>query len=134
MFVLIVVFSFSPPLIVSATIFGFVGGGEFFIGCPLPPPDFRSVVCIFAEFFARLVPLLAACALLVFFWGLVKFVNNTASETVRDDAKNIMFWGIIALFVMMSIWGIVFFFFQDLFGGGVGVHPFGIPKLPFSPD
>ncbi len=103
-------------------------------GCPVPPQNFSEVVCIFVDILLLLVPLLVGIALLVFFWGIVKFIKSAGSETARDDAKNIMFWGIIALFVMVSIWGIVQFFFQDFFGFSVGIHVFGIPQLPFFPN
>lgn len=73
-----------------------------------------------------IVPLLMALAFLVFFWGLVKFIANAGSETVREDAKHIMFWGVIALFVMVSILSIVSFFAQDFWGASYG----GLPHLP----
>ena len=55
------------------------------------------------------VTLLAGIALLVFFWGLVKFIFAQGSETVKTEAKKVMVWGLIALFVMISVWGIVRF-------------------------
>lgn len=51
-----------------------------------------------------------AAALLVFFWGLVKFVFQLGGdEKAVEDGKRIMKWGLIALFVMVSVWGIVKF-------------------------
>ncbi len=32
---------------------------------------------------------------------------NAGDETARTEARNIMIWGIIALFVMVSVWGLV---------------------------
>lgn len=56
-----------------------------------------------------LLPIVVAIALLVFFWGLVKFIFAQGSEEAKADAKKIMLWGIIALFVMVSVWGLVIF-------------------------
>ena len=45
-------------------------------------------------------------ALLGFFWGLVKYIWGGADDD-KEKGKQIMIWGIIALFVMSSVWGIV---------------------------
>ena len=57
----------------------------------------------------RATPILAGLALLVFFWGMVKFIFNAGDEEKRKQGKMVMGWGIIALFVVVSIWGIVRF-------------------------
>jgi len=54
-------------------------------------------------------PAIAGLALLAFFWGLAKFIFSAGDEEKRSEGKKIMIWGIIALFVMVSIWGIVIF-------------------------
>ena len=55
------------------------------------------------------LPVVAAIALLAFFWGLVKFIFAQGNEEAKADAKKIMLWGLIALFVMVAVWGIVRF-------------------------
>ena len=67
------------------------------IGCSLPPQNFKAVVCLLVDILLMLVPLLVGIALLVFFWGIVKFIRNAGSESAREDAKNIMFWGVVEL-------------------------------------
>lgn len=57
----------------------------------------------------------AAIALLVFFWGLVRFIY-TASEEGKSEGKMFMIWGLIALFVMVSVWGIIYFISNEIFG------------------
>ena len=56
----------------------------------------------------RLIPIVVALALIWFIWGLIQFLIAADSEG-RDDGKSKMWWGIIALFVIVSIWGIVAF-------------------------
>ena len=54
-----------------------------------------------------LLPIVVALALLYFFWGLAKFILAAGDETARAEGKSIMIWGIVALFVMVSVWGLV---------------------------
>lgn len=55
------------------------------------------------------LPIVVAIALLVFFWGLVKFIFSQGSEESKIEAKKIMLWGLVALFVMVAVWGLVKF-------------------------
>ncbi len=58
----------------------------------------------------RSIGVLVAVGLLVFFWGLVKFIFRVdGDEKVIESGKKLMVWGIIALFVMVSVWGIIRF-------------------------
>ena len=63
-----------------------------------------------------LLPIVVAIALLGFFWGLVKFIFAQGNEEAKADAKKIMLWGLIALFVMVSVWGLV-----EFIGSALGV-------------
>ena len=60
-----------------------------------------------------LIPIAFALILLFFFWGLAKYVLGDAED--KEKAKNLMIWGVIALFVAASIWGLVAFL-QQVFG------------------
>lgn len=53
------------------------------------------------------LPIVVAIALLVFFWGLVKFIFSGADS--KEEGRDLMIWGIVALFVMVSVWGLVNF-------------------------
>src|SRR3989344_3256932 len=54
----------------------------------------------------RAIPILTAVALLYFIWGLVQFIMSAGGEK-HEEGKTKMWWGIIALLVFVSIWGIV---------------------------
>lgn len=60
------------------------------------------------------IPVAFALALLAFFWGLAKYIFAAGSEEAKEGGKRIMIWGIVALFVMASVWGIVEFM-QNVF-------------------
>ncbi len=72
-----------------------------------------------------IVPLLFAIAILVFVYGIVKFIGSEESAE-KEDGKQFMMWGIIALAVMFSVWGIV-----KILGNTFGVTNI-IPSLPAS--
>ena len=46
--------------------------------------------------------------LVVFFWGLVKFLTRSSEESLADG-RRLMVWGIVSFFVLFSLWGIVYF-------------------------
>lgn len=73
-----------------------------------------------------LIPIAAALALLYFFWGLAQFILAAGDEEKRKAGKKIMLWGIVALFVIASIWGIVNFI-TDSFGIN---NPSGAQQVP----
>lgn len=66
-----------------------------------------------------LIPLIAVLALVAFFWGLAKYVFQADDEEAQAKGKNIMIGGIVALFLIAAIGGIIQFF-ADAFGFGQG--------------
>jgi len=57
-----------------------------------------------------LIVILVGVALLVFFWGLAKFIFRVGGdEKAVEGGKRLMIWGLIALFIMISVWGIIRF-------------------------
>ena len=68
----------------------------------------------------RHVPFLIGLAVVMFFWFLVMFVWKGASDPkTRSDSLKGMGFSILALFVMVSIWGLVNFI-GSFFGIGQG--------------
>ena len=57
----------------------------------------------------QLLPIVVALALLAFFWGLAQFIFASGDEGAKDEGKRRMIWGVVALFVMVSVWGLVGF-------------------------
>ena len=53
-----------------------------------------------------LIYILSALTVLVFIWGIIKFMRSDDSKE-KEEGKKYMFWGIIAIFVMFSMWGLV---------------------------
>jgi hypothetical protein len=71
-------------------------------------------------------PLIGLLASIFFFWGVAQFILHSNEEKTRDDGKKKMLWGIIAVFVLFSINGIL-----SIVGDTLGI-PANTSKVPSS--
>ncbi len=69
------------------------------------------------------VPFLFSLAVVGFIWGIIQYFLNPENEEKRKKGKSFMIWGLITLFVMISMWGIV-----NLFSNTLGIKTL-IPQL-----
>jgi len=78
-----------------------------------------------------LVPLVSTLAVVFFFYGLAKYILNSGDEDKRKEGKDIMIWGILAMFVLVTIWGIIAFIQRTLgtTGGPVGARDIYTPGV-----
>lgn len=74
----------------------------------------QTLIQTLGHFISLLLPIVVALALLGFFWGLAKFIFSAGDEGAKDEGRRIMIWGVVALFVMVSVWGLVQFIGQNL--------------------
>ena|SRR3989344_6606376 len=65
---------------------------------------FNYVTCTISN---TVIPLIFAIAVVIFIWGVVQFILNSDEEAKRAKGKQFMIWGIIALTVMIGMWGLV---------------------------
>ncbi|HEY1036994.1 MAG TPA: hypothetical protein VGE62_00265 [Candidatus Paceibacterota bacterium] len=68
-----------------------------------------------------LIPLVVALTLLVFMWGVFQLVRSS-SEDARKEGIAIITYGIVSLFVMVSVWGLVQILTSTFFGGAL-IYP-----------
>jgi len=88
------------------------------------PGDLTGVINLFTDIGLKVIPLLGAIAFLVFVWGVARFISSAGNEKEIKDSKNLLIWGVIGLFVMITIWGIVAFLSGEFgFGSGVPLIP-----------
>lgn len=78
-----------------------------------------------------LVPLAIGLAVVLFLFGVIKYVTSGDSEESRKSGRQMMLWGIIGLFVMVSVWGLVQVLTASsgVVQGGTGTAPM-IPPIP----
>jgi len=91
---------------------------------------FGQLVNLLIDLIKAAIPVIIGLALLAFVWGLVKFISRVGGdEKAVTEGRKLMLWGLIALFMMISIWGILRFFYGE-FGFS---KSFGLPFLPPVP-
>ncbi len=54
-----------------------------------------------------IIPVLIGFAVVVFIWGIVDFIIHANNEQKKTKGKMLMTWGIVGIFAMVSVWGIV---------------------------
>ena len=74
--------------------------------------------------FKSIVPLLFALATAAFIWGVMEYYLNPGNEEKRKKGKDFIFGGLLALFLMTSMWGIV-----KVFTTTFGIKN-AVPQLP----
>ena len=85
------------------------------------------VLGLINTFLNALIGILITLAIVVFFWGLVLYLVKMGTEDAHKGI-HLMIWGIAAIFVMVSIWGIIQLL-QTTFhvGGARAIVPQGVP-------
>ncbi len=53
------------------------------------------------------IPVLVGLGLALFIWGGVVMIVSAGDDTKRKEGQTRMLWGLLALFVLVSVWGIV---------------------------
>lgn len=93
--------------------------------------DFEGVVkeIIIPKIFTPLTYLIMGAALVYFLWGVSLYVRAGENEERRQTGRNMMFYGIIALFVMGAVWGLVNILVAT-FKTGLETTPPPPPKFP----
>ena len=86
-----------------------------------------TFITVIGSLVNRVTVIVAGLALLVFFIGLVQFIINSRSgkEDAIKAGRTMMIWGIVSLFVMVSVWGIVYFL-----QGEIGIGSNAAPEVP----
>jgi hypothetical protein len=109
----------------------FIAAGAAFL---LPAMAFAQTFTWVGTFLSTLqtlvrqaTPIVIGLAMLFFLYGLMKFILAAGNEEAKEEGKRIMIWGIVALFVMVSIWGLVSLLQQNT---GVTGNTITLPAIP----
>ncbi len=76
-----------------------------------------------------LLPIAVTIAVLFFFWGLAEYILASGEESAKEEGRRKMIGGVIALFVIVSIWGIIAFL-----GNLLGINQGGEAPVPGVSD
>lgn len=73
----------------------------------------------------NVIPILLIVGTVVFLWGVILYLTAGADEEKRANARSLMIYGLVGLFVMVAVWGIV-----NVLVGFFGVGGTGVPGRP----
>ena len=108
----------APIVIGQASQQGAVNGGALL-----------QLLALAQNLVTRLVPFAIGLAVLAFFWFLIKFIwKGSEDAKEKDAAMKGMGYSLLALFVMVSIWGLVGFL-----GSMFGINQGGNVPIPGVP-
>lgn len=82
---------------------------------------FDLAVCILRK---SVWPLLISISVIVFIIGVIKYVSKGDDSSAREEGRNFIIYGLVGLFVIVSVWGLV----------GVLQGTFGIGNSTFIPQ
>jgi len=63
----------------------------------------KVVIC----YLKYIIRVLVAIAVIIFLFGVFKFIIYSDNLEDKKKGKNFMIWGVIGIFVMVSLWGLV---------------------------
>ena len=65
-------------------------------------------------------PVLVGVAILTFFYGIVLYIYASGDAKGHARGREIIIWGLVALFVLFSLWGIIELMCVSLFSSYCG--------------
>ncbi|HRZ30563.1 MAG TPA: hypothetical protein P5274_02770 [Candidatus Paceibacterota bacterium] len=93
--------------------------------------DLQTLIgTVYKSIISPLFPILIGLGFIGFFWGLAKYLFAMSGDA-KDlgPAKQFMFWGVVTITVMISVWGLVQLLQGVFLGGVVPSAPPSIPKF-----
>ena len=87
--------------------------------------NLQSLIAFAGDMLNHLIPVLIADAFVVFISRPIYYIRT------HKGGKDIMIAGLVGLFIMVSVWGIIRIAQNTLLGGaGTTQTPAGIPQVP----
>ena len=80
------------------------------------PRTFSDLANLIVSFFDAGAGLLITAAVVIYLFGISKSIY-TAGEEGKEALRTYLLWGIVTIFIMVSIWGILQLLQNTLFGG-----------------
>ena len=84
---------------------------------------FQDLIGRFINILDWIVLVIISLSVLTFVYGLLGYMFNVSDEGKRKESMNYILYGIIGLFVMVGIWGLVYIL-TEFFG-----FTFGMPQI-----
>jgi len=72
-----------------------------------PPKSICGIIAILTKTLNQIIPLLVGVGLVVFIWGIIQYITAAGETEKRREGIQFMVWGLIGLFVIVSVWALV---------------------------
>ena len=66
-----------------------------------------TLIGTFQGILGAIIPFFMILATVIFLWGVIQYITAGGEEEKIKSGRTYMLWGIIALFVMIAVWGLV---------------------------
>ena len=100
-------------------IIGFIVNKAYAAPPPIPPSAKTFIGKISTEVLDPIIAILFALATLYFFYNVARYIWNPDNEEMREEGKTGMLYGIIGLFIMVAVFGILSFIIDSTGGEDV---------------
>jgi hypothetical protein len=87
----------------------------------------ESILEITKDILDFIIPMLMILATVVFLWGVIMYITAAGDEDRLKLSRTYMIYGLVGLFVMVAVWGIINALVTTFDVGGEGV-----PERPGS--
>lgn len=69
--------------------------------------DIQEVIGDIKGILESIIPLLMIIATVVFLWGVIRYITSAGDEDKIAEGRRLIIYGLIGLFVMVAVWGLV---------------------------
>lgn len=83
------------------------------------PRTFSELADLFLVYINAGIGIALITGIVIYFYGIATNLHK-AGESEATTLRTHLLWGMVALFVMFSVWGILAILRNTLFGGGAG--------------
>ena len=83
--------------------------------------DLTSLLGVISNLLNIIIPILMILATVVFLWGVITYITAGGDEEKAATGRAYIIWGVIGLFAMITIWGLVLALVNTFSVGGQGI-------------
>lgn len=87
-----------------------------------PLSGIKGLLVAFGGLVKLAIPIAYALCILFFFYGVANFIKQSGNPQAKEKNKDILIYGVIGIFLISSIWGIVAYIQSTL---GISNSSFG---------
>lgn len=81
---------------------------------PIPEPVLTFIGKISTEILNPLIAMMFAVATAYFFYGIARYIWSPDDEQKREEGRRAMFWGLVGMFIMVSVFSIMRFIISSI--------------------